>query len=65
MSILCKIVADDEPEAREVSFEAVPRVGEYLDLGRGEPYRVTVVLHQAADSPTASSVRLDVTRQIL
>ena len=66
MPIRCKIVADDAQDVREVDFEVVPRVGEYIEIGRGqEPYRVTRVLHEPAAGPASVSIRLDATRQML
>ena len=67
MTVRCRIVGtDDEHDVREVVFEVVPRVGELINLGDAQqPWRVTSVLHETADGPTAASIRLDVTRQIL
>ena len=65
MTPSCKIVAENEEDAREVIFDVVPRVGEFIELGGGEPYRVTRVLHETGGGPAAVSIRLEVTRQIL
>lgn len=66
MTVRCRIVADDAQDARKVDFEAVPRVGEYIEIGDGqEPYRVTRVLHETGGGPTSISIRLEVTRQML
>ena len=66
MTVRCKIVTDDEQDVREVTFDAVPRVGELISLGDAQqPCRVTSVLHETGGGPTAVSIRLDVTRQIL
>ena len=65
MPIRCKIVPDDAQNAREVDFEVVPRVGEYIEIGRQEPYRVTRVLHETGGGPASISIRLDATRQML
>jgi len=66
MTVRCKIVVDDEEEPREVAFDVVPRVGEFIDLGGGvEPCRVTRVLHETGGGPADVSIRLNVTRQML
>jgi hypothetical protein len=66
MAVRCKIVVDDEQDVREVTFDAVPRVGELIGLGDAkQPCRVTSVLHETDGGPTAISIQLTATRQML
>ncbi|MBZ9756185.1 hypothetical protein LB524_12880 [Mesorhizobium sp. ESP6-5] len=68
MTVNCRISIDNRPDATNVTFQAVPRIGESVSLsvdGNPQDLRVSRVVHVPNDGLEGAAIIVEVTTSIL
>ncbi|TPL63406.1 hypothetical protein [Mesorhizobium sp. B2-3-15] len=68
MTVNCRISIDNRPDATNVTFQAVPRIGESVSLsvdGNPQDLRVSRVVHVPNGGREGAAIIVEVTTSIL